>query len=54
MGSINLMFGAPLDLSRMDVGKVPLLPVEIRLAVLLDDAVTIFREQAARRGPLLR
>lgn len=54
MGSMNLMFGSLLDLSRMDAGKVQQSPVEIQLAVLLGEVVAIFREQASRRKLRLR
>lgn len=54
MASTNLMFGSLLDLSRMDVGRVPQSPTEIQLAALLGEVVSVFREQASRRGLQLR
>ena len=54
MGSMNLMFGSLLDLSRMDVGRAQQSPAEIPLALLLSEVVSVFREQASRRGLQLR
>lgn len=54
MGSMNLMFGSLLDLSRLDVGRVQQSPTEIALAALLSEVVSVFREQASRRGLQLR
>lgn len=54
MASMNLMFGSLLDLSRLDVGRVQQSPTEIGLTGLLSEVVSVFREQASRRGLQLR
>jgi len=53
MGSLNLMFNALLDLSRLESGHTPQ-QGRVTLQPLLQEVVTLFREQAAQRGLKLR
>jgi signal transduction histidine kinase/ActR/RegA family two-component response regulator len=54
MGSMNLMFGSLLDLSRLESGRLQPAPAPIALTGLLNEVVAIFREQAAHRRLRLR
>lgn len=54
MASMNQMFNALLDLSRLETGAVPLRATRVALHTLVHDTVTLFREQASQRGLVLR
>ncbi len=54
MGSMNQMFNALLDLSRLEAGALSLRAGPVALHTLVRDTVTLFREQAAQRGLVLR
>ncbi|MDP3170820.1 MAG: hybrid sensor histidine kinase/response regulator [Polaromonas sp.] len=54
MASMNQMFGALLDLSRLEAGLLPLRAAPVALHTLVRDTVTLFREQAIQRGLALR
>ncbi len=54
MASMNQMFNALLDLSRLETGAVPQRATRVALHTLVHDTVTLFREQASQRGLALR
>lgn len=54
MSSMNQMFNALLDLSRLEAGALPLRAAPVGLHTLVQDTVTLFREQAVQRGLALR
>jgi len=54
MASMNQMFNALLDLSRLETGAVPLRTTRVALHTMVQDTVTLFREQASQRGLALR
>jgi signal transduction histidine kinase/CheY-like chemotaxis protein len=54
MGSMNMMFNSLLDLSRLESGAVAQRAAPVRLQPMLNDIVTMFREQASQRGLKLR
>lgn len=54
MASMNQMFNALLDLSRLETGEVPQRANRVELHTLVRDTVTLFREQASQRGLALR
>ena len=54
MAALGLMFNSLLDLSRIEAGTAPVRLQPVPLGALLDEAATLFRAQAARRGLRLR
>ncbi|HYW57947.1 MAG TPA: hybrid sensor histidine kinase/response regulator [Polaromonas sp.] len=54
MASMNQMFNALLDLSRLEAGALPQRSAPVVLNTLVRDTVTLFREQANQRGLQLR
>lgn len=54
MASMNQMFNALLDLSRLEAGALPQQRAPVALHTLVCDTVTLFREQAVQRGLALR
>ena len=52
--SVNLMFNSLLDLSRIEGGHVAVHARPVALDALLDDVLTLFREEARTRGLRLR
>ncbi len=54
MQSMNQMFNALLDLSRLEAGTLPTRPATLELNALLQGIGTMFREQAHQRGLTLR
>ena len=54
MGSMNMMFNSLLDLSKLESGAVPQRASRVMLTALINDIVTLFREQARVRGLTLR
>ena len=54
MGSMNLMFDALLDLSKLEAGAVPQRGTRLCLQRLMQDIHVMFREQAHQRGLDLR
>ncbi|MBA4329371.1 MAG: hybrid sensor histidine kinase/response regulator [Polaromonas sp.] len=54
MASMNQMFNALLDLSRLEAGALPQRAAPVALHTLLGDTVVLFREQAIQRGLTLR
>ncbi|WP_342129685.1 hybrid sensor histidine kinase/response regulator [Hydrogenophaga sp. OTU3427] len=54
MGSMNLMFNSLLDLSKLEAGAMAQRRARVALQPLVDDTVTLFREQASQRGLVLR
>lgn len=54
MDSMNQMFNALLDLSRLEAGAMPQRASPVALHTLVRDTITLFREQAIQRGLALR
>ncbi len=54
MGSMNQMFNALLDLSRLEAGALAQRAAPVALHTLVRDTITLFREQALQRGLALR
>ncbi|MDP1567913.1 MAG: hybrid sensor histidine kinase/response regulator, partial [Polaromonas sp.] len=54
MASMNQMFNALLDLSRLEAGVLAQRVTPVALHTLVRDTVTLFREQALQRGLALR
>ena len=54
MASMNQMFNALLDLSRLEAGALAQRAAPVALHTLVRDTVTLFREQAIQRGLALR
>ena len=54
MASMNQMFNALLDLSRLEAGALAQRAAPVALHTLVRDTATLFREQAIQRGLALR